>query len=439
MTTPPSWRRRAWVLIVAALGCARPSEAEPLLAAATEEEAAAVAASGDWPQFRGPKRDGVSDETGMLTEWPKDGPKLVWKATGLGEGFSTVAVAGNRVFTMGDAGGSCQVFAIDRARGTKLWATPIGKTGGSYAGPRCTPTADGERVYALGQHGDLVCLDAAKGTVRWKKNMQSDFGGRPGGWSYTESPLIDGERLICTPGGKGATMVALDKTSGKVVWKASVPGDPAAGYSSAVIAEVGGVRHYVQLTADMVIGVAAKDGKLLWQYGKDHFGGNTANIPSPVVNGDEVFCVAGYGRGGGLVKLTAEGGKVSAKEVYFKRELNNKHGGVVRVGDYLYGDRDDSGFPYCAAWSDGSVKWPKRERTKGSGSAAITAADGYLYVRYNNGWVALVEATPDGYREKSTFKIPDSSSNSWPHPVVAGGRLYLREKDSLWVYDVKQN
>ena len=388
----------------------------------------------DWPQFRGPKRDGLSTDKGLLKEWPKDGPALVWKSEPIGIGFSSVAVVGDRLFTMGDDKDSSYVYALDRKTGKKLWSAKVGKPGGNYAGTRCTPTVDGDYVYALGQFGDLVCLDAADGKEKWRKTFGKDFNGKAGGWNYTESLLIDGDRLVCTPGGDKAAMVALNKANGDVIWMADLK--ETAGYSSIVVAEIGGVRQYVQLLSQDVVGVDAKDGKILWRYGKNRIGGNTANIPNPIVLGDQIFISAGYGRGGGLVKIANDGSEFKAEEVYFDKQLNNRHGGVVIVGDYAYGDTDNSGKIWCAEWKTGKVKWKKDARTQGNGSAAIVYADGNLYIRYDNGYVALVPATPDGYKETSVFKIPNSSNQSWSHPVVVGGKLYLREKDVVWCYDV---
>lgn len=392
----------------------------------------------DYPQFRGPKRNGISSSTDLLKEWPADGPKLDWKTTDLGMGYSSVAVAGKQVFTMGDRKGDCYLIAIDRQTGKKLWDLRVGKPGGSYAGPRSTPTVDGSCVYALGQFGDLVCVERDSGKELWRKSFTRDFKGRYGGWQYAESVLIDGDKLICAPGDPKATMVALNKKNGDVIWKCAIEQDKAA-YSSVMIAEVNGIRQYVQLLANSLVGVSAKEGKLLWRYGNnyDHFKGNTANIPTVIVRDNYIFCSAGYGRGGGLIKLTESNGNFEVEEIYFKRELNNKHGGVILVGDYLYGDRDDSGRPWCAEFKTGKIRWQKKQRTKGRGSASLTYADGHLYVRYSNGYVALVKATPEAYEEVSTFKVPNGTGNCWAHPVVTNGRLYLREKDTLWCYNIK--
>ena len=397
----------------------------------------------DWPQFRGPDRTDVSQDTGLLKEWPKDGPPLVWTGKDIGEGFSSVSVVGDRVFTMGDKSEKSHVFCLSRTDGKNLWESPIGKSGGGggYSGTRCTPTVDGDRVYGLGQFGDLVCLKVVDGSEVWRKNLSKDFKGAPGGWSYTESPLVDGDKLVCTPGGKEASVVALNKMNGEVIWKCPIDKDNGAGYSSIVIGEACGVKQYVQMMAGGLRGFDAKDGKLLWSYGtsNDRFGHNTANIPTPIVHGDFVFASVGYGRGAALVKLVKKGDQIEAEEVWFNNELKNKHGGVVMVGKYVYGDSDDSGLPWCAEWETGKRMWKKSKRTDASGSAAVTYADGNLYFRYQNDWVELVPANPDEYKVVGEFKPPETHQPCWAHPVVVGGRLYLRDGDLLYCYDVKQH
>lgn len=392
----------------------------------------------DWPQFRGPNRTGISDDKGLLKEWPKDGPTLAWKCEGLGIGFSSVSIVGNRVYTMGDLKDGCNVFAIDRTKGTIDWNVLIGKSGGNYAGPRCTPTVDGDSVYALGQFGDFVCLDTKDGSVRWKKNLATDFKGKSGGWNYTESPLIDGDKVVITPGGAEASMVALNKKTGEVIWKGVVPGGEVAGYASIVAANIDGTRQYIQLMRNGLAAFSADKGELLWRYGtqadKSRFAENTANIPTPIVKGNQVFASAGYGRGAALITVASSGGKFEVKEEYWNKALTNKHGGVINVDNVVFGDRDDSGRPWAADFKTGESKWPAPERTKGSGSASPTYADGLLYIRYNNGWVALVN--PSDGKEISGFKIPNGTSNCWAHPVVIGGKLYVREKETLWCYDV---
>ncbi len=396
-----------------------------------------LGAADDWPAFRGADRTGVSKDKGLLKSWPADGPPLAWKATGVGIGFSSVAVMGDRVFTMGDANKDCYLFGLDRADGAKKWQLKVGAPGGNFQGPRCTPATDGERVYALGQHGDLVCASAKDGKEVWRKNLPKDFGGEAGGWNYCESPLLDGDALVVTPGGSKAAMAALNKKTGAVVWTGTVQGGDTAGYASPVIATLGGVKQYVTLMANGLVSFDAKTGKMLWRYGTkgDRFGGNTANIPTPIVSGEFVFASTGYGRGAALLKVTKPGAEFAVEEVYWKRELTNKHGGVILVGDKLYGDRDDSGNPWCADFKTGKVLWT-RKGGEGSGSASLTYADGKLYVRYSDGWVALVDATGDKYAELSAFRVPNGKNNTWAHPVVVGGKFYVRERDVLYCYDV---
>lgn len=396
------------------------------------------AAEPDWPMFRGPDRTGVSKEAGLLKSWPEGGPPLAWKAEGLGVGFSSVSVAGDRAFTMGDVNRDCFLFGIDRAKGVVEWQLKVGEAGGNYQGPRCTPSADGELVFALGQFGDLVCAKAKGGEEVWRKSLPEDFGGHSGGWNYTESPLLDGDHLVVTPGGSQATMVALEKKTGNVVWKGLIEKGDTAGYASPVVANFGGTKQYVTLMANGLVSFAAKDGKMLWRYGtgRERFGGNTANIPTPIIQGDYVFAAAGYGRGAALLKVTNSGKGFAVEEVYWKEKLTNKHGGVILVGDRLFGDRDDSGHPWCADFTTGKVIWSRGDDGEGSGSASLTYADGRLYVRYSDGWVVLADAAADQYKEVSAFKVPNKG-NTWAHPVVAGGKLYVRERETLYCYDVK--
>ncbi len=403
-----------------------------MLVAVLTLSAGTAAFAVDWPQFRGPKRDDVSTEKGLMQTWPDDGPPLVWTAKGLGGGYSSLSVAGDRVYTLGNQGNATKVVALERDTGKVLWASELGASGGNLG---CTPTVDGNHVYAIGQAGDIVCLETAKGTRVWHHNFVKEFGGKFGGWRYCESPLVDGDRVICTPGGADATMIALNKLTGEVVWKCAIPvKHTEAGYSSVVVAKVGKLKHYVQLINGGVVGVGT-DGQFLWKYEK--LGPNTANIPTPIVTGDYVFSSVGYGKGGALLKLTAEGDKVTAEEVYFNKQLTNKHGGVVLVDGYVYGDSDDSGHPFCADVKTGKVRWKKGREGAGEKSASVTYADGRLYFHYENGVVALVEASPEGYKEVSSFTVPKTQGACWAHPVVVGGRLYLREGDLVYCYDVR--
>jgi len=393
------------------------------------------AAQLDWPQWRGPNRDGLCTETGLLKEWPQQGPPLLWKATGLGGGFSGVSVAGQRIFTMGERPAGNHVVALNRADGKVLWSTPLGKAGapgwGGYAGPRATPTADGSLVYALGQFGEVICVNAQDGKEVWRKHLTTDFGGPLPEWGFSESPLVDGDQVLFTPGGPQGTLVALNKKTGELIWQSKDWTDDAH-YSSIIIAEIGGVRQYVQLTAKSVAGVAPKDGAVLW---KTAGTGATAVIPTPIYADGHVYVTSGYSIGCNLFKV-AKGGEFTATQVYANKVMVNHHGGVVKVGEHLYGYSDGKGWT-CQDFKSGEARWQEKSKL---GKGSLLYADGRLYCREEaeKGVVALLEATPSGYVEKSRFAPPDrSGKKSWPHPVIVGGRLFLRDQDVLVCYDVK--
>jgi outer membrane protein assembly factor BamB len=449
------------------------------------------AAAADWPQWRGPGRTGVSTETGLLKEWPEDGPKLVRKITGLGGGYSTVAIVGGKIFTTGSKGQPAgkggkggfggggfggggfgkggksydeAVICLDASTGKELWSTKIGKTTGMFAGARSTPTVSGSHVYAISSDGNLACLDIEKGKVAWKKDLKSDFGGSTPMFAYSESPLIDGDNLICTPGGDKATLVCLNKDTGKVVWRSSITGlkgKPSkgfgggfggkggkggkggfgggrfgkkggynsAGYASAVVGTISGEKTYVQFLSGGVVGISAKDGKLLWHYDNPSCG--MANCSTPIIKDNAVFAASGYNNGGGRADISSSDGKFEAKEKFFIKKFVNMHGGVVLVGDMIFGTNETSLL--CVDFKTGDVL--KTARLAGKGS--VVCADGMIYHRGEDGTVCLVEANKD-LTQKGRFKPKDRSGDrTWAYPVVVGGKLYLRDWDTLLIYDVK--
>jgi outer membrane protein assembly factor BamB len=399
----------------------------------------------DWPQFRGPHRDGVSPEKGLLKQWPENGPPLVWTAKGLGGGYSSVSVVGGTIFGTGKVDGKEVVWALDEATGKPRWATPFaeGKSVGYGEGPRSTPTYAAGKVYAVGTGGDLVCCDAAGGKILWRKNYVKEFGGKVQAWGYSESVLVDDGKVIGTPCSASAAMVALNADTGETVWQTAVdrPGS-AGGYASAVKATVGGVPMYLNLLGNSggLVGVHARTGKLLWQYTRVMNG--TANIPSPVVKGDLVFTSTGYGAGAALLKMVAAGDSVTVKELkrYSGGELQNHHGGMVPVGDYIYlGSQHNKGFPACVEFKTGDIKWAEqKDADGGQGSGSVVAADGMVYFRYQNGVMALVKANPDQFELVSSFTLPEKSrSPSWPHPAIANGKLYVRDQDKLLCFDIR--
>jgi outer membrane protein assembly factor BamB len=400
-----------------------------------------ASAGRDWPQWRGPNRDAVCLETGLLKSWPAEGPPLLWKHTGLGGGYSTPSIANGKLFGMSYRGNDEVVWCLDEATRKDTWVTRIaGKGRVSYnEGSRCTPTVEGDRVYVVGVSGDVVCLDAGKGTVVWTKNFKKDFAGRMmSGWGYSESPLVDGERVIVTPGGEEAALVALDKKTGATIWKSAVPDSGGAGYASVMPAEVGGVRMYITWLGGMLVGVSAEDGSLLWKYSQN--ANQTANIPTVLVKDNIVFCSTGYGSGTAVLKLSYEGGKVKATEVKFHRgrDLQNHHGGMVLVGDHVYmGHGHNAGVPACVEFATGNIAW-KPERGVAAGSAAVLYADGHIIFRWQDGTIGLVEANPAEFKLKSTFKQPDRSrAAAWAHPVIANGKMYIRDQDVLLCYEVR--
>jgi len=484
-----------------------------------------VAAPVDIPQWRGPNRDGIFPATGLLKQWPEGGPKLEWSIDKLGKGLAGVSIVHGTIYTTGGRQDGQYIVALDANTHAEKWAAKMSSGGGE---PRCTPTVDGDLVFALSTRGDLVCVNATDGKEVWRKSYATDFGNPPKpGWDFSESPLVDGDKLVVIPGSAEAVMAALNKKTGDTIWKTAAvlsgKGHDGAGYTGAVISNAAGIRQYVTLVGKGAIGVDAQTGKLLWHYNRVANG--TAVIPTPLVWDDYVFVSSGYGTGAALLKITkgdapapaapepkvdpakvaeltkkladlnatlaknrdarsktkngtpeyeaadklvqslkpdiakAEdelnkargtagnkegpskipGSPVVAEEQYWLNAgvFQNHHGGMVRIGDYIYaGKGHNNGFPICLEWKTGKVVWEK-ERGPGKESAAVIAADGNLYFRYQDGTMALIQATPTGYTEKGVFKLAVVKGPSWPHPAIYDGKLYVRADDSLMCYDLK--
>ena len=385
----------------------------------------AAAQSTDWPQWRGPNRDGISKETGLLKSWPANGPAMLWKAKGAGYGYSSFAVANGKLYTMGLRGDREFIVAFDVATGKELWATPHG---GAYRndrgdGPRGTPTVDGDRLYALGGNGDLSSLDARTGKVFWSKNVLKEFGGSNTRWGISESPLVIGDKVLVNAGGPNASIVALKKSDGSVIWKSQ---SDEAGYSSAIPLNVNGSTQVVFFTGARALGLDLKDGKLLWDYARPS--NDVANVATPIARANRIFISSDYGTGGGVVEIKADN---KAQEIYFTKDMRNHHSSSVLVGDYLYGF--SSAILTAMKFDTGEIAW--RDRSVGKGS--LVYADGRLYCFSENGVVGLVEASPAGYKEVGRFRIPQDSLPTWTHPVVSGGRLFLRDQDTIYAFDVK--
>ena len=407
----------------------------------------AIAAGADWPQWRGPNRDGISQEKGLLKEWPEGGPKLVWEKAGLGNGYSTPAVSDGRIFLINNKDLEDEyVQALNEKDGELIWKTHLGKVGNPdqrppYPGARSTPTVDGQWVYALGSDGDLLCVDAATGKTKWQKSLRNDFAGLPGTWAYSESPLIDGDAVVVTPGGKEATMVALNKNTGDVIWKgqSQLEDDKPepAGYASIIIVNAVGVKQYVQFLGKGLVGVDAKTGKFLWRY--DHTSkGSAANIATPVEKDGYIYTGTHY-TGGGMIKLVKDGDEIKAEEVYFDKKLPTAIGGAVIVGDYMYGTTRE--LTLCVNFKTGEVKWTKE---RGMSPSSICFAEGRLYLHgEKEGDVGLLEATPEEYRELGHFTPPNLPSDrvgkAWEYPVIANGKLYIHDWGTLWCYDISDS
>lgn len=394
---------------------------------------ASVASAADWPTFRGADRRDVSTETGLLKQWPEGGPKKVWTSDKGGLGYAGFSVVGGVLYTMGARDAQEFLIALDANTGNEKWAAVVGPvyTEQRGDGPRATPTVDGDRVYALGGKGDLVCVAAKDGKILWQASMTA-FGGSVPGWGYCESVLVDGDMVICTPGGSQGTLLALDKTTGKKIWQSEGWDDPAQ-YASVIAADHGGSRQYVQLTMKHVGGVDAKTGKALWL---SDWPGRTAVIPTPIFKDGKVYVASGYGVGCKLVDLSSSS---SPTELWSNQNMVNHHGGVILVGDYLYGYSDKGGWT-CQDWKTGDVKWVEKKLGKG----AIHCADGMLYLlEESSGTVVLIEASPDGWKEHGRFKLEPQTTQRkpqgkiWTHPVVSNGRLYLRDQEFISCFDVK--
>ncbi|WP_145247068.1 PQQ-binding-like beta-propeller repeat protein [Aeoliella mucimassa] len=421
----------------------------------------------DWPQWQGPNRDAESTESGLLQEWPEGGPALAWRVDNLGGGDSAPSIVDGCLYGMSNRDGQEIVWALSEADGKELWTSSIGpaveqRMPQSKEGPGGTPTVDGDHLYVVGMGGTIACLERDGGKVVWKRSMTEDFGGIVPPWSYRESPLVDGEKVLCTPGATDAMVVALNKQSGETIWTTKMPAEepkpeqpaeeeggrrrgrggfgrgPSSGaaYSSPIAIEVDGERQYVQFVAKSVLGVSADDGKLLWEYAKPA-NSNRINCSTPLYKDGLVFAASAYGNGGGAVKLSKnDDGTFTADEVYFTNKMQNHHGGMIVVDGCLYGANggNGGGFMACLDFQTGDVHWRERDAPKGS----LAYADGRLYLRTENGKVMLIEPSSEELLIRGEFEQPDrADAPAWAHPVIANGKLYIRDQGLLLCYDIK--
>jgi outer membrane protein assembly factor BamB len=407
----------------------------------------------DWPQWRGPDRTGVSKEKGLLESWPPQGPKLLWTFREADAGYSCMCVVGDRLYSMGfkghtDAAGFTgdeeYVYAVDLKTQKKLWSTKVGPSlpaVGARYGSHGTPTIDGDFLYAVGNDGNLICVETATGRKVWTQKMRTSLGGKQPSYGYAESPLVDGNLVIATPGGKEGVLAAFDKKTGALKWRSTTcAGD--APYTSIIAMEVGGVRQYVQGVGDVsrVVGVRASDGQLLWEF-------KLGVLVGTPICGDDCVC-ASSGVGCKLVKIKPEGDKFKAEEIYANGALKNHIGGVILVDGYLYGYTVGRGVGYtigvgitCQDFKTGKAVWNK----KGGGSGSLTFADGNLYCFHDNGEMLLIKATPNGCKVRGKLRIPEKSKilvpgggSTYTSPVVANGKLYVRDLDLIFCYDISK-
>jgi outer membrane protein assembly factor BamB len=415
---------------------------------------AAFARGDDWPQWRGPNRDAISKETGLLKTWPKEGPALAWTYRDAGTGFTAPAVVGGNVYTMGARADLELVIALDSA-GRELWTAKIGpvfdfKSNVWNRGPDATPTVDGDLLYALGSQGELVCVETKTGKEVWRKNCPKDLGGEVNnvfggpdtakmGWGYTWSPFVDGDKLICIPGGPEGLFAALDKKTGSVLWRSKDVKD-AATYASPIPADFGGVRQYLALVQSGLVGVSAKDGSVLWEHRRENDYPDVV-CPTPIVQGDFVYSSVGNGGGCDLLKIEKNGSKFKATPIYSKKEIGSRQGGVILINGSVYGPHEDRAW-MCQDFATGAIKWESNRRAIGIGP--LVYADGRLYlVSEGKGEVVMIEASPSAYKQLAKFELPEQSKlrrprgKVWTHPVISDGKLYLRDQELIFCYQIK--
>lgn len=380
----------------------------------------------DWPQFRGPERDGVSRERGLATSWPTSGPKVLWRKP-LGEGYAGISVVEGRVYTLLASGADEFAVALDGSSGAELWRSRIGDKWRDEMGdgPRSTPTVDGGLVFALSARGMLHALGAADGKSVWQHDLTADYGARVPQWGVATSPLVEGELLLVDVGGRsGSSIVAFDKKSGKEAWRSQ---SDKPGYSAPIAITVSGVRQVVFFTGTQLVSLAPADGALYWKVPWET--SYDVNAATPIfVPPDGLFISSGYDVGGALWRVKAANGKAAVEQVWKTREMKNRFSSSVFRGGYLYGF--DEKILKCVDVLTGDVKWYAR----GYGHGSLVWAAGQLFVLSEEGLLALVEATPEAYREKARVQVFEG--RAWTAPTLAGGRLYLRDAHELVALDV---
>ena len=386
-----------------------------------------------WPRFHGPNMDNISPDTDLLKKWPEGGPGRFWTSKGIGHGFGCPSIAAGLIFTSGNVKDKTVVTAMD-LNGQIQWQVPAGEawTGG-HPSARGTPTINGDRLYHESPLGQVVCLDTKTGKEIWSVNILKEFDAKNITWALAESVLIDGDWVICCPGGEKASVVALDKKTGKTVWAAKSTG-ALTSYTTPVLIQYCGLRIMLTMNQKALIGVNADNGELLFQH--PHETQHDVHATTPIFHDGQIFITSGYGSGSEMVKLIVDDRKASVELVWQSKELDNHHGGMVLIDDYLYGaaHQRNGGRWICLAWNDGAKKYAE----KGVGKGSLTYTDGMLYCWSEKGQVGLVPATPEKHEPVSEFTVAEGGDGpTWAHPVVCDGRLYLRHGSVLHAYDIR--
>ena len=403
--------------------------------------ATATVSAADWPQFHGPNRDNKSTDKGLLKTWPEGGPSRIWEAAGIGRGYSTVAIVGNRIYTTGEIDGDCVITALDMD-GKNVWTRKNGKAwDGSYPGTRSIPTITDGLLYHQSGIGNLVCLKSDSNEVVWSANILEEFDGRKPIWGLAESPLVIGDTVICTPGGKEVSMVALDRKTGEVVWKCTGAGDKP-GYASPILIEYQGLKQIVTAMSESIVGVRASDGKLLWRYPHKVYADE--NITTPLFH-DGFLIVSGcVKKGTTSLQLQVSGDECSAEMHWHNKTLDNKQGGIVLLDGRLYGyaETQSRSEPWmCIDFKSGETIFQSApvESSYKYKNGCLTYADGMFYLFSDNGNMCLAKPTDEGFEAAGRLTIKDPGTRpTWAHPVVSGGRLYIRYGDKLGVYNVAE-
>jgi len=430
--TPSLWARRGLAGVLCVLAVLAFAVGQTRCDGADTDSGLIASPEPGWPQWRGPRRDGISDEKKLIQSWPRGGPELLWKVEGLGTGWSSPIVVGSRLYITGDVGDDLVIFAFD-LDGNQLWRTKNGRAWkGPYPGSRASCVFSGGRLYNMNAHGRVACLDAASGKEIWNTNILERFEAENITWALSECMLVDGPRLIVTPGGKKALMAALDKRDGRTLWTTKPVGDERTSHCSPILFRHAGRRVIANCSAEHGFGVDADTGRLLWTVPlKNQYG---TNISTPIYGDGIIYYVTPYAEHGRAYRLNAQSGGITAQHMW-TCELDTVTGaGVLVDGTFFSAGYRKSKWWFGLDWQTGRTKYESKEFTTG----AAIHADGRLYCLDERGNVALLD--PDGLKIAGRFRLPVERirRDAWAHPVLYDSRLYLRYHDTLWCHDVRQ-